>query len=120
MEKSMQKKDIIEESWVFLYKYGSWIAWVILGLIGRFSYDLYRKRRFTTAYIMACTGMALVVGYVGGIYIFAHYPDDAPMLVPMLTLLSNNIISALMSINWTEIMRKNWKEAFEVLLRKKV
>lgn len=115
----MQKKDVIEELWVFLYKYGSWIGWIFLGLVGRFSYDLFRKRKFTAAYIMASTGMALLVGYSGGVYIFAHYPDDAPILVPMLTLLSNNIVSALMAINWTEMMKKNWKEAFEVLLRKK-
>src|ERR1700761_8744454 len=91
--------DFWTQFWQFIYKYGAWIGWIILGLVGRFSYDLLRHKAFTIGYVLGSTGIAFLIGYVSGVYIFTKYPDDAPILIPMITLVSNNLVSAVMSID---------------------
>ncbi len=109
--------DIWEQLWILISKYGTWVGWIILGLMGRFSYDLLRDRKFTLAYIMGCTGVAFLCGYVGGSYILDTCPQKAPIAIPLITLLSNNLISAFMAINWKALVQRDWKAAFEIILK---
>ena len=102
-----------------VYRNAAWILWILLGLVGMFSYDLLRHRKFSMSYVLGCTGIALFCGYVGGSYVLQYAPERASMYIPMLTLLSNNIISAFMSINWQALMQKDWKGAFEIIFRTK-
>ncbi len=115
----MQRETIIDDLLAGLVKYGSLIGLILLGLIGMFSADLIKNRKFTTAYILGATGCGIFVGYVGGSYIMSTYPTRAPILIPIVTMLSQNIVSALMAINWKALVAKDWKGAFELLIRKK-
>lgn len=95
------------------------MGWVLLGLIGMFSSDLLKNKKFTIWYIIGCTGVAVFVGYISGVWAFAHCKEQAPIYVPVATLLSNNIISAILAINYPALLQKDWKGAFEVLFRHK-
>lgn len=108
-----------EEVTQFATKYGAWVLWVFIGLIGMFSADLIRNKQFTKWYILGCTGCAIFVGYVGGAYIIENYPTKAPFLIPTVTMLSNNLVSALVAIDYKALLQKDWKGAFELLTRKK-
>lgn len=101
----------------FFLKYGAWLGWILLGLVGRFSYDLLRNKTFTLGYIMGCTGLAFLCGYVFGSYILDVYPKKASIIIPLITLVSNNLVSALMAINWKAVMQRDWKAAFEIILK---
>lgn len=119
MNQDQQHMNLVDTLWKAMYKYGMWIAWVILGLIGMFSADLLRNRKFTIWYILGCTGAAIFVGYIVGIWVFANYPAEAPIYIPIATLLSNNIMSAIIAIDYKALLEKDWKGAFEILFRNK-
>ncbi len=110
--------DFWDQVGQFLFKYGALLGYILLGLIGTFSFDLLRNRKMTIPYVLGCTGAAIFVGYVGGTWVLANYPEKAPILTPILTLLANNIISAVI-LNWKAIFMKDWKGVFEILTRKK-
>lgn len=119
MDHQTPQTDIVTQFFQLLFKYAALIGWVLLGLIGRFSFDLFKNKRITWKYILGCTGMAALVGYIAGSWLMINLPDKAPILTPILTLLANNIVSALMVIDWKSILAKDWKGAFEALTRKK-
>lgn len=111
--------DIWHQIMAFVSKNALWLWGIGIGLLGSFSYDLLRSKRFTKAYILGCTGAAIFCGYVGGSYVMDNYPKKAAILIPMITVLSNNLLSAVMSINYKALLQKDWKAAFEILMRKK-
>lgn len=119
MDHQTPQTDIGTQLFQTLFKYAALIGWILLGLIGRFSFDLFRNKRFTWKYFLGCTGAAIIVGYVGGSWVLTTCPDKAPMIIPTITMLANNIVSAVMLINWKAIIAKDWKGAFEALTRKK-
>ncbi len=119
MDHKTPDTTVLQQVYQFLIKYGALLGWITLGLIGQFSYNLIRNKSMSYRYMAGCTGTALFVGYVGGVWVQANYPDKVPILIPILTLLSNNIISALMLINWKAIIARDWKGAFEILMKKK-
>ncbi len=114
-----QPTDFWSQVWQLLIKNGTLIGSILLGLIGTFSYDLLRNKKFTRAYIVGCTGCALFMGYVGGQYVLMYYPTKAPFLIPFITLLSNNFVSALMAIDYKALLQKDWRGAFDLLFRNK-
>lgn len=117
MDPKNQGIDIWQQGWQLVIRNG-YLAWLIfLGLIGQFSYNLLRNKTFTRAYVLGCTGITLFVGYVGGTFIMQHYPDKASLYIPMLTLVSNNIVSAIMSVNYKALIEKRWKAAFDAFIR---
>lgn len=119
MDQKQQQFDLLQELWKGVCRYGMWICWILLGLIGMFSADLLRNRKFTIWYMLGCTGAAIFVGYVVGIWVFANYPAEAPIYIPIATLLSNNIMSAIIAIDYKALLEKDWRGAFEILFRNK-
>ena len=113
----MQKDTIINNFLEGLVKYGSLIGLILVGLVGMFSYDLLHSRKFTVSYVLGATGVALFGGYVGGSYALSHYPHQASWMIPMITILSNNIVSAFMAIDYRALMEGKVKAAFSELLR---
>lgn len=114
---TMQKESFIDNCVQGLVKYGSLIGLILIGLMGMFSYDLLHNRKFTMSYVIGATGIAVFGGYVGGTYVLNHFPDQAPWMIPMLTILSNNIVSAFMAIDYKSLMEGKIKEAFSAVLR---
>lgn len=110
--------DLTEQIVQFLYKYSTYMGFIIMGLIGRFSYDLIRNKKFTWSYILGCSGLGLLCGYLASVYIFQNYPEKAPLLVPLITMMSNNLVSAIMTIDYKALIKKDWKGAFEILFKK--
>lgn len=113
----MQKESFIDNCVQGLVKYGSLIGLILIGLMGMFSYELLHNRKFTISYVLGATGIALFGGYVGGTYVLNHFPDQAPWMIPMVTILSNNLISAIMSVDYKALIQKDWKGAFDLLFR---
>lgn len=122
MEKNsqvMNKESITIDISSFFLKHLTLLGLILLGLLGRFSYDLLRNKKFTAAYVLGCTGASFVIGCLAGNWAEVHYSDNATALTVLSTMLANNIVSAIMSIDYKALMQKNWKGAFEILTRKK-
>lgn len=113
----MNPRDEYFDIWKTIFKYGTYVGWVLIGLIGRFSYDLLQNKKMTWSYVIGCSGVSLLVGYITCVYFMTNFPTAAPMIVPMLTLLSQNIVSFFI-VNWQSIIHWDWKALGEVLLRK--
>lgn len=117
MDPKNQSVDVWNQIGQFILRNG-YLAWLIfLGLVGQFSYSLLKNKTFTRAYVLGCFGITLFVGYVGGSFIMEHYPAKASLYIPLLTLVSNNIVSAIMSVNYKALIEKRWKAAFNAFIR---
>ncbi len=105
--------------WSIIVKNLGWIYLVTVGLIGKFSYDFLRNKKFTLGYIIANSGISIVGGWIGAQLIDKYSPTNANILVPIATMLSYNFVSALMSIDWKAFVQRDWKAAFDILMKKK-
>ena len=110
--------QLTDELFKFFDKYSTYIGFIIMGLVGRFSYDLLRNKHFTWPYILGCAGISLIGGYTASVYIFQNYPEKAPLLVPLITMTSNNLVSAIMTIDYKALIKKDWRGAFDILFKK--
>ncbi len=122
MEKNseiMDKRDIIFDIWTLFLKNIGVIALIVLGLVGKFSYDLLTGKRFTMAYVFGSMGCAIVGGWVCGDYIMRYWPHQATLFIPIATMISFNLISGVMAIDYKALMQQEWRKAFDVLTRTK-
>lgn len=112
-------EDIWYQAYLFICKYIVLIWGIILGLVGKFSYDLINNKKFTRYYLIGTTGLAIVGGYLSGIWVYENCPTKAPLFIPIATMLSNNIVSALMVIDYKALINKDWRGAFDILIKPK-
>jgi len=110
--------DLFDSLSQFIYRYITYIGLILMGLMGRFSYDLIRNKKRNWSYIAGCTGIAILGGYMSSVYFMQNYPAKAPFMVPLITMISNNLVSAVMTIDYKALAQKDWKGAFEILFKK--
>lgn len=110
--------DIWEELFQFFYKYGTYVGLVFLGLVGKFSWDLMQNKRRSRMYTLGSAGVGIFGGYLACVYMFQNYPQKAPLLVPLITMTSNNLVSAIMTIDYKALAKKDWEGAFKILFKK--
>lgn len=120
--KIMQDKDLDFGSQivVFLSKWSAYIGLIILGIIGRFSLNLITNKKMTIAYVIGYSGLSFVVGYVACAVMLQKCPDRITYLLPLITMLSNNIISVFMTIviEYKSVTNGKWKGILEIILKK--
>jgi hypothetical protein len=112
----MSKQDIINLT-ALVQKHLTVFLLIALGLLGKFSYDLLTNKKFTYSYIFGTTGITIFVGYVSAVFITTRWPTQGNLLIPIATMLSFNIVSALVSIDVKLLLKGEIKKAFEPLLR---
>jgi hypothetical protein len=120
---TMDNKSLFDfwwsDVWAVMLKHMSIIGLLLLGLVGKFSYDFLQNKKFTVGYILANSGISIFGGWLASGLIDRFSPDNRNLLIPIATMLAYNLVSALMSINWEAVANREWRKAFDILLKKK-
>lgn len=107
-------EQIKNELITFCTKGAAWFFLVILGLMGKFSYDIYTGRKITLSHALASTGLAFFVGYITFILCQRHgLQEDCKWIVPIATLLCDKVVLAAVSVDWKKIgadMAQYWAD----------
>jgi|SRR6187399_1755355 len=99
--KTMKKEEID-----LLTKYGSWVAYVIIGLIGKFGWDIAAKKKMSWWYVIGTGCMAVFVGFISSIWFMKNRPEMGAYCVPVFTLVSRDILIFLNLLDWKGILSK--------------
>lgn len=103
--KSQWLADISE----VLSKYGAWIAYVGIGLIGKFGWDIVSRKKLSGWYIFGTGCMSIFVGFICSKWFMIHQPEMGAYCVPVLTLVSRDILVFIKLIDWTKILSAVFK-----------
>jgi hypothetical protein len=87
-----------------LSKYGAWIAYVCIGLIGKFGWDIVARKQLSWWYVIGTGFMAVFVGFISSRWFIAHDPDMGAYIVPVATLVSRDILMFLRMLDWNKIL----------------
>lgn len=96
--------DFKEDALAFFTKWWSYCFYVFLGVMGKFSFDILRKKKISLWYLIGATGLACFVGFLSSIWFMAHYPLYAPYGVPIATLFSDKILMYCAALNWKPLL----------------
>lgn len=101
---------IPEEIIAFFTKWWVYVFYVLIGIVGKFSWDISRKKRITFLSAISTVGISGFIGYISSVYCSNNQLENkAAYIVPICTLLSDKIISYL-------ILRVKWKEIKDAFL----
>lgn len=103
--KNKKMEFIKEEIWAFFSKFYVWILYVFIGLLAHVSHILAGKQKPTTLQFFSSMGIAIFVGYLSSAWCIANAPEQGKYIVPIATLLSDKVLSWIMT-NWKLILRK--------------
>lgn len=96
--------DLKDELIAFFSKSWALFLYVIIGLIGKLSYDLLYGRKMTWWQVIASIGIALFTGFVAAAICTKYgWEDHAKFVVPIATLLSEKLIVAAFSLDYKGI-----------------
>lgn len=87
-----------------LSKYGAWIAYVCVGLVGKFGWDIVSKKKLSAWYILGTGFIAVFVGFIASRWFMANNPDAGPYFVPVLTLASRDVMVFLNLIDYKKLL----------------
>lgn len=93
-----------EEITAFISKIWVWFVYILVGLIGKFSYDIMLGKRLTWLQIFASIGIALFCGFIASVVCANNFPEHAPYIVPISTLLSEKLVVALVAVDYKTII----------------
>lgn len=86
-------------------KIWTWVLYIILGVMGKFSYDALNGRRMSLGVSLGILGLSIFVGAIVSILCVYYEAEKAgAFLVPLCTLLSEKLIVALYAYNWKEFV----------------
>lgn len=76
----------------------SWVMGIIIGVLGKISYEIYMKRALSVLQWIAVIGLSIFCGYQTAIYCQTHgHETESTWAVPMATLLGEKIFIYVMS-----------------------
>ena len=87
-----------------LTKYGAWIAYVCIGLIGKFGWDIVAKKQLSSWYVLGTGFMAIFVGFISSKWFMTHSPETGSYIVPVLTLVSRDVLMFIKMIDWVKLL----------------
>lgn len=96
---------IFEEVVNFFSKWWVYLFYVLIGIVGKFSWDISRRKRITFLGAMSTVGISGFIGYISSVYCYNNgYTDKAAYIVPICTLLSDKILTyVVFRVKWKEI-----------------
>jgi len=109
---------IKDEIFGFFVKNGAWLSWILMGILGRFGYDIVNNKKISWYYVVGTWLCAVFVGYVACKFFNEFAPNKAPFMVPTITMLGNNILSYLV-LKWKDFLSVDWNSINEILNKKK-
>lgn len=96
----------------FCIKWGFWIGYIIIGLMGRLGLDIHTNKKISKTYLYSTTLMAGCLGIISSMYFKKHNPEMGAYVVPLLTLASRDILMQFKFIDWFKV--------FSLILRRDV
>lgn len=88
----------------FFSKWYVYLFYIVIGIVGKFSWDISRRKHITLLSAISTVGISGFIGYLSSVYCSNNgLENKAAYIVPICTLLSDKIISYL-------IFRVKWKE----------
>lgn len=88
----------------FFYKWWVWLFYILIGMVGKFSYDLGTGKKLSWTKILSSAGIALFVGFISSaICLYNGWNEQAQYVVPIATLLSEKIVLALFSVDYKKL-----------------
>jgi len=102
-------KLITEEITTFIAKWGYYILYIFIGIVGKFAYDIVQKKKMSFLQALGSVGVAGVTGYFACIWCMQNSPEKAPYLVPLATLLSEKFFNWIFSLNWKTLFETFFK-----------
>ena len=89
----------------FLNKWWVYLFYILIGIVGKFSWDISRKKRMTFLGALSTVGISGFVGYVSSVYCQNKgMVEDAAYIVPICTLLSDKLLSYMVfQVKWKVI-----------------
>jgi hypothetical protein len=99
----------------FCIKWGFWIGYIIIGLMGRLGLDIHTNKKISKTYLYSTTLMAGCVGFISSMWFMKHNPELGACVVPLLTLASRDILMQIKFIDWFKvfslILKRNGNDA---------
>lgn len=107
----MAEREITDALISWFSKWYTFLLYIVMGLIGKFSFDLLSGRKMSIWKVLASTGAGLFVGFVSAVAcVNAGYETKSAIIVPVCTLLSEKIMIALFSYNqWKSVLHDFFK-----------
>ena len=96
---------IFEDIVSFFSKWWVYLFYIVIGILGKFSWDISRRKRITFLSAVSTVGISGFMGYISSVYCSNNALDDkAGYIVPICTLLSDKIITYLaFRVKWRDI-----------------
>lgn len=94
------------EQLTLLAKYGSWIAYVLIGLVGKFGWDMAIHKKMSWYSVLSTGCMAVFVGFISSRWFMNNKPEMGAYCVPVLTLVSRDILIFINLIDWKGVLSK--------------
>lgn len=107
--KMTSREQVMSDISEALAKYGAWIAYVCIGLIGKFGWDIVSRKKLSGWYILGTGCMAAFVGFISSRWFMTHNAEMGSYFVPVLTLVSRDILVFIKLIDWTKILSAIFK-----------
>lgn len=93
---------LMTEIVAFFSKWWVYFFYIVIGILGKFSWDMSRRKRITWIGALSTVGISGFVGYLSSVYCNNNQLyDKAAYIVPICTLFSDKILSYIVfRIKW--------------------
>jgi hypothetical protein len=82
----------------FLSDLNNWVFGILIGVMGKISYEIYMKRTITVMQWIAVIGLSIFSGYLTSVYCENKgYTQEASWAVPMATLMGEKVFIYVMT-----------------------
>lgn len=88
----------------FLSKWGAFVGYVTIGIIGKLGYDIVSKKRLTFWYVFGTGCVAYCVGFFSWEWCRVHPTLNPGIIVPFASLVSRDIMLFLTVIDWKGVL----------------
>ncbi len=90
----------------WLSTFGNWIAGIIIGVLGKISYELSVKRKLSLFQWIGVCGVSVLTGYIASVWCYSHsMQQQGYFIVPIATLFGEKI-SAYITDNFTPLFNR--------------
>lgn len=96
--------DVKQEIIAFVSKIYIWVVYVALGYLAQICANVLRGKKMTWPQAFASLGIAAFVGYIASVWCYHKSPSIAPYVVPFSTLLSRELVFAVLALKWKQIV----------------
>lgn len=96
--------EIKEEFINFLSKVWFWAAYIFIGIIAKFSYNVIIGKKISLLQAIGSAGIAFFAGFIACSLCYLHDAErDAMWIVPCATLISDKLVIAAMGADWKQL-----------------